>query len=150
MIYMSDVRSLFAERSGSEECVLAIPYIFFFLRGSPIFLKLGTLKVIEKLFFLIFENCDVTIFKYQKNWFLCRNFGIFGSKSRAGQAFFLGFLDGFPLWLFIKGLLSSERSFKCIYPGGAIVSLYHNVCCRYNLAFRMYCGHSSVRGGNLF
>ena len=66
------------------------------LRGSLIFLKLGTLKVDEKLFFLIFENCDVTIFKFEKNRFLCRNFGNFGSKSRAGTGLFLGFFKGFP------------------------------------------------------
>ena len=65
-------------------------FLFFFLWGSPIFLKLGTLKVDEKLFFLIFENCDVTIFKYEKNRFLCRNFGNFGSKSRARTGLFFG------------------------------------------------------------
>ena len=71
-------------------------FFFFFLRGSLIFLKLGTLQVDEKLFFLIFENCDVTIFKYEKNRFLCRNFGNFGSKSRTGTVLFLGFLNDLP------------------------------------------------------
>ena len=40
----------------------------------------------------IFENCDVTIFNYEKNRFLCRNFGNFGSKPRAMRGLFWEFL----------------------------------------------------------
>ena len=59
-------------------------------KGSLIFLKLCTLKVHVKLIFLNFENCDVTIFNYEKNRFLCRNFGNFGSKPQAMRGLFLG------------------------------------------------------------
>jgi len=59
-------------------------------KGSLIFLKLCTLKVHVKLIFFNFENCDVTTFNYEKNRFLCRNFGNFGSKPRAMRGLFLG------------------------------------------------------------
>ena len=37
-----------------------------------------------------------------------------------------------PVWDQLLLLISSsERSFKCISPGGPIVSLYHNIYCRY-------------------
>ena len=59
-------------------------------KGSLIFLKLCTLKVHVKLIFLNSENCDVTTFNYEKNRFLCRNFGNFGSKPQAMRGLFLG------------------------------------------------------------
>ena len=78
--------------------------IFFFMRFSDFF-ETCTLKVDEKLFFLIYENCDVTIFKHEKNLFLCRNSEILVQNRRRGQAFFLGFFKRFPLQFFIKGFL---------------------------------------------
>ena len=67
-------------------------------KGSLIFLKLCTLKVHVKLIFFNFENCDVTIFNYEKNRFLCRNFGNFGSKPQAMRGLFLGkFVFRIPL-----------------------------------------------------
>ena len=61
-------------------------------KGSLILLKLCSLKVHVKLIFLNFENCDVTIFNYEKNRFLCRNFGNFGSKPQAMRGLFWEFL----------------------------------------------------------
>ena len=73
---------------------------------SLIFLKLCTLKVHVKLIFLIFENCDVTIFNYEKNRFLCRNFGNFGSKTPTRRGLFFGkFTKDFPYTNFIRGFL---------------------------------------------
>ena len=69
---------------------------FFFYEVLRFFWNLAHLKLRKSYFFLIFEICDVTIFKYEKNTFLCRNFGNFGSKSRAGTGLFLGFFKGFP------------------------------------------------------
>ena len=58
---------------------------------SLIFLKLCTLKVHVKLIFFNFENCDVTIFNYEKNRFLCRNFGNFCSKTPTRRGLFFKF-----------------------------------------------------------
>ena len=119
-------------------------------KGSLILLKLGTLKLHVKLIFLNFENCDVTIFNYEKIDFCVENSGILVQNHKRWEAFFWeNFYLGFPFNIFV-GILIYPQSLIRFFMKLKINWRRLNVTFILNLVFRMYCGHSSVRREFIF